>query len=267
MPGERGSFGGSGFGAALAVSARAGGRADALIGERLSRRFGSRLVVRDVSVRVAAREVVGLLGPNGAGKTTIFGLLAGSLRPTSGVVRLGERDLSRLPMFARARLGITYLPQETSVFRRLSVAENIEAVLETVEPDRGARRARLDELLGELGLADKRDRRADSLSGGERRRLEITRALVLRPRFMLLDEPFAGIDPIAVGDTQKWVRMLRSRGIGVMITDHNVRETLSICDRAYILTEGRVLEQGTPAELARDPRVREAYLGENFSLP
>ena len=249
------------------MSARERGRGEALVGEGLSRRFGSRMVVREVSVRLASREVVGLLGPNGAGKTTIFGLLAGSLRPTSGVVRLGDRDLSRLPMFARARLGITYLPQETSIFRRLTVAENIEAVLETVESDRRARRARLDELLAELGLADKRGRRADSLSGGERRRLEITRALVLRPRFMLLDEPFAGVDPIAVGDTQNLVRMLRSRGIGVMITDHNVRETLSICDRAYILTEGRVLEQGTPSELARDPRVREAYLGENFSLP
>lgn len=237
-----------------------------LIGKALTRRFGANEVVHRVDVRLSPREVVGLLGPNGAGKTTIFGMLAGSIGPSAGSVLLGERDVTAVPMFRRARLGITYLPQETSVFRRLSVAANIEAILETVEPDRRVRRARLEELLAELGLADKANRRADSLSGGERRRLEITRALVLEPIFMLLDEPFAGVDPIAVSDTQKLVRMLRTRGIGVMITDHNVRETLSICDRAYIIKDGVILKHGTPDEIARDSRVREVYLGENFSL-
>ncbi len=237
-----------------------------LEGRGLTRRFGAKEVVSNVDVELSPREVVGLLGPNGAGKTTIFGMLAGSLGPTAGRVLLAGQDVTVLPMFRRARLGITYLPQETSVFRRLSVAANIEAILETVEPDRRARRARLHELLDELGLADKADRRADSLSGGERRRLEITRALVLQPTFMLLDEPFAGIDPIAVADAQKLVQMLRIRGIGVMITDHNVRETLSICDRAYIIKDGAILKHGGPEEVARDPRVREVYLGENFRL-
>jgi len=237
-----------------------------LRGEGLTKRYGAHDAVRDVDVRLAPREVVGLLGPNGAGKTTVFGMLAGQLAPSAGRVRLGARDVTALPMFVRARLGITYLPQETSIFRRLSVAGNIEAILETVEPDRRSRRARLEALLAELGLAGMADRRADSLSGGERRRLEITRALVLDPSFMLLDEPFAGIDPLAVADTQKIVGLLRSRAIGVMITDHNVRETLAICDRAYIIKDGAILEHGSPAEIAQDPRVREAYLGENFSL-
>lgn len=240
--------------------------APSLRGEGLVKRYGVKEAVRGVDVRLSGREVVGLLGPNGAGKTTVFAMLAGQLAPSAGRVRLGERDVTHLPMHVRARLGITYLPQETSVFRRLSVAGNIEAILETVEPDRRARRARLEALLAELGLADKADRRADSLSGGERRRLEITRALVLDPVFMLLDEPFAGIDPLAVAETQKIVGLLQSRGIGVMITDHNVRETLSICDRAYIIKDGAILQHGAPDELARDPRVREAYLGENFSL-
>jgi lipopolysaccharide export system ATP-binding protein len=193
-------------------------------------------------------------------------MIAGNIRATSGHVYLGERDITGLPLFRRARLGITYLPQETSVFRRLSVAANINAILETVEPDRRIRRERLDELLSELGLQDKADRRADSLSGGERRRVEITRALVLKPAFMLLDEPFAGVDPIAVGDIQKIIEQLRSRGIGVMITDHNVRETLSICDRAYIIKDGEMLKVGTPSEIEVDPHVREVYLGENFRL-
>jgi len=237
-----------------------------LRGERLTRRFGTKHAVSNVDVRVTRGEVVGLLGPNGAGKTTIFNMLAGSLRPSAGRVLLVGRDVTTLPMFRRARLGITYLPQETSIFRRLTVAGNIEAILETVESSRSRRRARLESLLAELGLADKAGRRADSLSGGERRRLEITRALVLEPAFMLLDEPFAGVDPIAVIDTQNIVRMLRTRGIGVMITDHNVRETLSICDRGYIIKDGAILKHGTPDEIADDPRVREVYLGEKFRL-
>ena len=232
----------------------------------LEKRFGSKLAVRDVDLDLAEGEVVGLLGPNGAGKTTVFGLLAGSLRAGAGRVLLGDREITGLPMFRRARLGITYLPQETSIFRRLSVAANIGAILETVERDRSLRRARLCELLDELGLSDKAGQRADRLSGGERRRLEITRALVLGPRFMLLDEPFAGVDPLAVLEVQKIIRELRKRSIGVMITDHNVRETLSICDRAYIINAGGILKTGTPSEIAADPNVREVYLGEHFSL-
>ena len=174
--------------------------------------------------------------------------------------------MTRLPMYRRARLGITYLPQEPSVFRRLSIADNVNAILETVEPNASKRRARLGELLQELGLAEKAHLRGDALSGGERRRVEITRALVLDPRFMLLDEPFAGIDPLAIADIQKIVAQLRDRGIGIVVTDHNVRETLSICDRAYIIQEGQILREGEPAEIAADPVVRETYLGENFQL-
>ena len=196
----------------------------------------------------------------------IFNSLAGGVRPSAGEVRLGDRDISALPMHSRARLGITYLPQEPSIFRKLSVADNVNAILETVEPNRTIRRERLRELLAELGLAEKAGRRGDSLSGGERRRVEITRALVLDPKFMLLDEPFAGIDPIAVIDIQKIIEQLKVRGIGVIITDHNVRETLSICDRAYIIKDGQIIRQGTPEEIASDPQVREIYLGENFRL-
>ncbi len=239
---------------------------EALSAAGLVKRFGTKRAVHSVDLELGSAEVVGLLGPNGAGKTTIFNMVAGSMRPTAGRVFLGEREITGLPMFRRARLGITYLPQETSVFRKLSVADNINAILETVEPNRRLRRERLKELLSELGLTDKAERRADSLSGGERRRVEITRALVLAPRFMLLDEPFAGVDPIAVSDIQKIIEQLRGRGIGVMITDHNVRETLSICDRAYIIREGEILKLGTPLEIAEDPRVREVYLGENFRL-
>ena len=237
-----------------------------LSGHALTRRFGRREVVTEVDVGVSPGEIVGLLGPNGAGKTTIFGMLAGSLGVTSGRVVLSGQDITRLPLFRRARMGITYLPQESSVFRRLTVAGNIEAVLETVEAKAGERRRRLETLLRELGLEEKAGYRADRLSGGERRRLEITRALVLEPVFMLLDEPFAGIDPITVSDTQKLIHMLRDRGIGVMITDHNVRETLSVCDRAYILKDGQILKQGVPEELVDDPEVRKAYLGAEFSL-
>ncbi len=237
-----------------------------LAAERLTRRYGDRDVVRDLSLSVHAGQVIGLLGPNGAGKTTTFNMMVGRVRPTSGHVRLGDDDITELPMYRRARLGITYLPQEPSIFRRLTVAENVMAILETVEPDRSLRRERLLHLLGELGLAEKAGLRGDSLSGGERRRVEITRALVLDPRFMLLDEPFSGIDPIAVIDIQKIVEQLRARGIGIVITDHNVRETLSICDRAYIIKDGGIVREGTPGEIAADPRVRQIYLGENFEL-
>lgn len=232
----------------------------------LVRRFRRQLAVDRVDLMLARGEVVGLLGPNGAGKTTIFKMLSGSLRPSEGRVLLGDQDITALPMHRRARMGISYLPQEASVFRRLSVAGNVMAVLEGVERDRLRRRERLDALLAELGLSDKADRRADALSGGERRRLEITRALVLEPAFMLLDEPFAGVDPLAVIETQKIIADLRARDIGVMITDHNVRETLAICDRAYIIKDGRVLDQGTPEEVTANQAVRDVYLGEHFRL-
>jgi lipopolysaccharide export system ATP-binding protein len=232
----------------------------------LTKRYGDTAVVRDVDLEAHPGEVVGLLGPNGAGKTTTFNMLAGGVRPSEGRVYLGEGEITDLPMYRRARLGITYLPQEASIFRRLSVADNVNAILETVEPDRSVRRERLRELLAELGLTEKANRRGDSLSGGERRRVEITRALVLDPKFMLLDEPFAGIDPIAVSDIQKIIDQLKARGIGVIITDHNVRETLRICDRAYIIKDGQIVKQGPPETIALDPQVRRIYLGEQFQL-
>jgi lipopolysaccharide export system ATP-binding protein len=238
----------------------------ALTGAALTKRYGDHEVVQCVDLEVHPAEVVGLLGPNGAGKTTTFNMIAGGIRPSEGRVFLGETEITGLPMYRRARLGITYLPQEASIFRKLSVADNVNAILETVEPSRLARRERLRELLAELGLAEKANRRGDTLSGGERRRVEITRALVLDPKFMLLDEPFAGIDPIAVTDIQTIIEHLKDRGIGVIITDHNVRETLSICDRAYIIKDGHIIKQGPPEEIAADPRVREIYLGENFQL-
>jgi lipopolysaccharide export system ATP-binding protein len=232
----------------------------------LTKRYGDTTVVRGIDLAVSPGEVVGLLGPNGAGKTTSFNMLAGGVRPTEGQVYLGDAEITDLPMYRRARLGITYLPQEPSVFRRLSVADNVNAILETVERDRSVRRERLRELLAELGLTEKANRRGDSLSGGERRRVEITRALVLDPKFMLLDEPFSGIDPIAVGDIQKVIDQLKTRGIGVIITDHNVRETLRICDRAYIIKDGVIVKQGPPESIAIDPQVRRIYLGEHFQL-
>jgi lipopolysaccharide export system ATP-binding protein len=237
-----------------------------LIGTALTKRYGQRDVVRSVDLEVKPSEVVGLLGPNGAGKTTTFNMMAGGVKPSSGAVFLGETAITNLPMYRRARLGITYLPQEPSIFRKLSVAENVMAILETVENDRTVRRERLRELLAELGLTDKADLKGDTLSGGERRRVEITRALVLDPKFMLLDEPFAGIDPIAVIDIQKIIEQLKSKGIGVIITDHNVRETLSICDHAYIIKDGEIIRKGTPEEIASDDQVRQIYLGENFQL-
>jgi lipopolysaccharide export system ATP-binding protein len=237
-----------------------------LTGKGLTKNYGSREVVHSVDLKVGPAQVVGLLGPNGAGKTTTFNMMAGGIRPSGGQVFLGDTEITDLPMYRRARLGITYLPQEPSIFRKLSVADNVNAILETVEPSRTVRRERLRELLAELGLTEKANRRGDTLSGGERRRVEITRALVLDPKFMLLDEPFAGIDPIAVLDIGKMVDQLKERGIGVIITDHNVRETLKICDDAYIIKDGMIIKHGTPEEVADDPQVREIYLGENFQL-
>ncbi len=237
-----------------------------LTGMALTKRYGQRDVVRSVDLEVKPAEVVGLLGPNGAGKTTTFNMVAGGVKPSSGEVYLGETEITGLPMYRRARLGITYLPQEPSIFRKLSVSENVNAILETVEPNRTVRRERLRELLAELGLTEKADLKGETLSGGERRRVEITRALVLDPKFMLLDEPFAGIDPIAVIDIQKIIVQLKRKGIGVIITDHNVRETLSICDHAYIIKDGEIIRKGTPEEIASDEQVRRIYLGENFQL-
>ena len=232
----------------------------------LTKRYGERDVVKQIDLKVGPSEVVGLLGPNGAGKTTTFNMIAGGVKPTGGQVFLGPTEITGLPMYRRARLGITYLPQEASIFRRLSVANNVNAVLETVEPNRVVRQERLRELLAELGLAEKANRRGDSLSGGERRRVEITRALVLDPKFMLLDEPFAGIDPLAVIDLQRIIGYLTSKGLGVLITDHNVRETLRITDRAYIIVDGTIFRAGTPAELTADKEVRKKFLGDNFKL-
>ncbi len=234
--------------------------------ERLSKSYAARRVVDDVSIEVHAGEVVGLLGPNGAGKTTTFYMIVGLTRPDAGTVFLNGEDVTTLPMYERARRGVSYLPQEPSVFRKLTVEDNIRAILETLDLSADERRDRCRRLLDELGIARLAKNKAYSLSGGERRRVEITRALVISPSFMLLDEPFAGIDPIAVVDIQNIVTQLKERGIGVLITDHNVRETLGICDRAYILNEGTVLEEGVPARIAESPRAREIYLGEKFRL-
>ena len=234
--------------------------------ERLTKSYGGRRVVNDVSIEVRAGEVVGLLGPNGAGKTTTFYMIVGLARPESGTVTLNGEDITRLPMYERARRGVGYLPQEPSIFRKLTVEENILAILETLDIGAEERATRLRQLLDELGIARVARTKALSLSGGERRRVEITRALVLSPAFMLLDEPFAGIDPIAVVDIQGIVTQLKKRGIGVLITDHNVRETLGICDRAYVLNDGAILEEGAPARIAESKRAREIYLGEKFRL-
>lgn len=219
-----------------------------------------------VSVEIEGGEVVGLLGPNGAGKTTIFYMIVGLLRPNGGKISLNGEEITFLPMYWRARKGIGYLPQEPSVFRKLTVEGNLTAILETLSLSKEEEQERLEALLNELGLSQLRKQKAYSLSGGERRRVEITRALVLSPSFILLDEPFAGIDPIAVLDIQAIVRQLKSKGIGIIITDHNVRETLGVCDRAYILNEGRLLESGTPEEIARSPKARKIYLGDGFRL-
>ena len=232
----------------------------------LTKSYGRRVVVHHVNLEIRTGEVVGLLGPNGAGKTTTFYMVVGLARPDSGQVFLGEDDITALPMYQRARAGIGYLPQEASVFRKLTAEQNVLAILETLGLDAAEQRARARELLDELGILALAKQPAYSLSGGERRRLEICRALATSPAFMLLDEPFAGIDPIAVVDIQKLVGHLKDRGIGVLITDHNVRETLKITDRAYILREGEVFRSGTPGELASDEEVRRVYLGESFTL-
>ncbi|GHT94064.1 ABC transporter ATP-binding protein [Betaproteobacteria bacterium] len=232
----------------------------------LNKRYKARTVVHDVSFEVGSGEVVGLLGPNGAGKTTCFYMIVGLVKVDDGEIRLDNADLTHLPIHARARLGLSYLPQEMSVFRKLTVAENIRAVLELQQLDGSEIEERLQELLEELSITHLRDNTAISLSGGERRRCEIARALATSPRLILLDEPFAGVDPIAVLDIQKIIQFLKERGIGVLITDHNVRETLGICDHATIITEGRVLASGEPRDIVADEQVRKSYLGENFQL-
>lgn len=232
----------------------------------LNKRYKARTVVHDVGFEVGSGEVVGLLGPNGAGKTTCFYMIVGLVRADGGTITLDDAELTHLPVHARARLGLSYLPQEMSVFRKLSVADNVRAVLELQGYDSAAIETRLETLLEELGIAHLRDNAAVSLSGGERRRCEIARALATSPRLILLDEPFAGVDPIAVLDIQKIIRFLKERGIGVLITDHNVRETLGICDRAYIISEGRVLASGRPDEIIENEQVRQVYLGEHFRL-
>jgi lipopolysaccharide export system ATP-binding protein len=228
--------------------------------------YGKWRVVSGVSLEVKAGEVVGLLGPNGAGKTTTFYMIVGLHRPHSGRVTLDQVDLTRLPMYQRARLGIGYLPQEASIFRKLTVYENIWGILETLKLPTAERRARCERVLTELKIGHLKNRRGYQLSGGERRRVEIARSLTVRPRFMLLDEPFVGIDPIAVADLQEVIAELKRQGIGILITDHNVRETLSTTDRAYIMYEGKVVISGTALELAEDARAREIYLGEKFRL-
>ncbi|RYD49536.1 MAG: LPS export ABC transporter ATP-binding protein [Sphingomonadales bacterium] len=232
----------------------------------IAKSYDKRVVLADVSMSVARGEVVGLLGPNGAGKTTSFYSVMGLVKPDSGRIMLDGEDITKLPMYRRAILGLGYLPQETSIFRGLTVEKNIRAVLELAEPDKAARQRRLDQLLEEFGLTRLRDAPSMALSGGERRRAEIARALAADPTIMLLDEPFAGIDPISISDIRDLVKDLKQRDIGVLITDHNVRETLEIVDRAYIIYDGRVLFAGSPEDLVRDENVRRLYLGESFEL-
>ena len=238
----------------------------ALRAEGLVKRYGKRTVVDGASLEVQKGEIVGLLGPNGAGKTTTFHMIVGMVRPNAGRVLLGDEDITRLPMYRRARKGVGYLAQEPSIFRKLTVRENILAVLETLPHSEADREARLENLLDDLRMTPLADAPAYTLSGGERRRTEISRALAIQPEFMLLDEPFSGIDPIAVEDIQSIISRLRENGLGLLITDHNVRETLAITDRAYIMAEGRILISGTAAHLASDPEARRIYLGERFRL-
>jgi lipopolysaccharide export system ATP-binding protein len=240
-----------------------------LVCEGLVKIYNDRRVVNGIDLQVARGEIVGLLGPNGAGKTTTFYMVVGLVRPDEGLVRIGPEDITQEPMYVRSRLGLAYLPQEPSVFRKMTVMENILAVLEILPEYKGDRRKqlkRLKELIAELNLARVASSKAYSLSGGERRRVEIARALACSPAFILLDEPFAGIDPIVVADLQEIVRELQAKGIGILITDHNVRETLGICDRAYILSDGRVIESGSPDVIAASAVARRYYLGEGFSL-
>ena len=255
--------------AAPPVAERALAPADAaacLQARNLRKRYKARTVVTDVSFNVAAGEVVGLLGPNGAGKTTSFYMVVGLVSADGGQIVIGGHDVTHQPIHRRSRLGLSYLPQEASIFRKLNVAENIQAILELQKLPKAEVRRRLDELLDELHIGHLRDINASALSGGERRRVEIARALATEPRFILLDEPFAGVDPIAVLDIQKIIRFLKQRGIGVLITDHNVRETLGICDHAYIISEGKVLAEGRPDEIVENGDVRRVYLGDNFRL-
>ena len=238
-----------------------------LSAQGLQKRFRARQVVRDFAFSIREGEVVGLLGPNGAGKTTCFYMVVGLIQADAGSIKLDQQDITGLPMHARAKLGIGYLPQEASVFRRLSVSDNIMAVLELRDNmTTRQREEELESLLDELKIAHIAEQKGISLSGGERRRVEIARALAARPRYMLLDEPFAGVDPISVGEIQRIVRHLKERGIGVLITDHNVREKLGICDRAYILNDGEVLSRGTPQHILADEKVREVYLGREFRI-
>lgn len=232
----------------------------------LRKRYGDREVVRGVSLDVLRNEVVGLLGPNGAGKTTTFYMIIGIQKPTAGSVLLNEKDIAGWPLHERARHGLSYLPQESSVFRRLSVFDNLRIILEYTGLRKAEQRQKAEQLLEEFHIAHLRDSLASHLSGGERRRLEIARSLIREPQFILLDEPFAGIDPLAVDDIQTLITDLKDRGIGVLISDHNVRETLRICDRAYLMHEGTVIVQGTPEDLVNDPKARRVYLGEGFSM-
>ncbi len=234
--------------------------------QQLEKRYKSRVVVKDVSLEVSSGEVIGLLGPNGAGKTTCFYMMVGLVPLDGGEIYLDDKRLTHMPIHRRAQLGLSYLPQEASIFRRLTVAENVRAVLELQSSDTSQIATKLEQLLEDLHVAHLRDNPAISLSGGERRRVEIARALATEPRFILLDEPFAGVDPIAVIDIQKIIRFLKERAIGVLITDHNVRETLGICDRAYIINDGSVLAYGKPDEIVYNDSVRKVYLGEHFRL-
>jgi lipopolysaccharide export system ATP-binding protein len=253
-------------GAGAASGAGSGAETGLLWVSGLKKSYRGRTVVNDAGLNVRNGEAVGLLGPNGAGKTTIFYMITGLVAADQGRIMLDGRDITHLPMYRRARLGIGYLPQEQSIFRGLTVEDNIRAVLEVVEPDRRKREQELDALLDEFNITRLRKSPSIALSGGERRRCEIARSLAARPSFVLLDEPFAGIDPIAVGDIQALVRQLTNRGIGVLITDHNVRETLGLVDRAYIIHSGRVLTEGSPEEIIANPDVRRVYLGEDFRL-
>jgi|UniRef100_A0A7C3WHK4 lipopolysaccharide export system ATP-binding protein len=237
-----------------------------LLLKNLTKSYGGRKVVDNVTLEVNSGEVVGLLGPNGAGKTTTFYMILGVLKPDNGAIYLDGEDISSLAIYLRARKGLQYLPQESSVFRKLTVAENILAILETLEPDPQLRQERLQKLLGELRITHLADQKASALSGGERRRVEITRALVTSPHFIILDEPFAGIDPLAVTDIQNIIFQLKRQGLGVLISDHNVREALNVCDRAYILNEGVILEEGTPDYIVNSQMAKRIYLGETFKL-
>ncbi len=251
---------------AIEDSAAVSSQAEGLVASNIGKRYKRRPVLRDVSVRVKRGEAVGLLGPNGAGKTTCFYCITGLINPDTGTITLDGQDITGLPMYRRARLGIGYLPQEASIFRGLTVEQNIGSILEVTEKDRERREILLEDLLAEFSISHLRRAPALALSGGERRRVEIARALASNPAFVLLDEPLAGIDPIAVSDIRDLVAHLKHRGIGVLITDHNVRETLEIIDRAYILHDGRVMMEGAPAEIVAHEGVRRVYLGERFSL-